>query len=158
MLNEKICIRFQNKQSVILTHCHVISWCLILRGKMDTDKVPHRVAKRASIYWLWDQNVSSSRILHNSSALFNVPSVFNHVSVQPIHDVAQSYLNSWRPTDTTWRHRSWSIAVHVPNETKPLPEPMLTYHQWDLVAFAWGQFHSKCYRYLSLIGFETLLI
>ena len=31
--------------------------------------------------------------------------------------------------------------------TKPLPEPMLTYHQYDLVTyFFWGQFYM---RYLS---------
>ena len=38
----------------------------------------------------------------------------------------------------------------VPDSTKPLPGPMLTYHQWGLVAFTWGQFHEKCSRYLSL--------
>ena len=59
---------------------------------IDKDKVPHGVAKRESIYWFWNQNVSSSRILHNSFALFIVPSSFNPVSVQSIHDVAQSYL------------------------------------------------------------------
>ena len=59
---------------------------------MNIDKVPYGVANRASIYWLGDQNVSSSRILHNSFSLFIVPSAFNPVSVQPIHDVAQSYL------------------------------------------------------------------
>ena len=30
----------------------------------------------------------------------------------------------------------------LPNGTKPLPEPMLTYHQWGSVAFTWEQFHS----------------
>ena len=38
----------------------------------------------------------------------------------------------------------------LPDGTKPLPEPMLTYHQWSLVAFTWGQFHMKCSRYLPL--------
>ena len=28
----------------------------------------------------------------------------------------------------------------LPDGPKPLPEPMLTYHQWGLVAFIWGQF------------------
>ena len=29
----------------------------------------------------------------------------------------------------------------LPDGTKPLPEPMLTYHQWGSVAFTWEQFH-----------------
>ena len=45
-----------------------------------------------------------------------------------------------------------------PDGTKPIPEPMLTYHQWDLLAFTWGKFHQKCSRYLSLIWVWKLLI
>ena len=45
-----------------------------------------------------------------------------------------------------------------PLNTKPLPEPMLTSHQWSLVAFIWKQFHRKCSRYLSLIWVWKLLI
>ena len=29
----------------------------------------------------------------------------------------------------------------LPEGAKPLPEPMLIYHQWERVAFTWGQFH-----------------
>ena len=29
----------------------------------------------------------------------------------------------------------------LPDGTKPLPEPILIYHQWERVAFTWGQFH-----------------
>ena len=38
----------------------------------------------------------------------------------------------------------------VPSGNKPLPEPLLTYHKWKLLAFTWGQFYRKCSRYLSL--------
>ena len=38
----------------------------------------------------------------------------------------------------------------LPDDTKPLPEPMLTNHQWGVMAFTWGQYHRKCPRYLSL--------
>ena len=31
----------------------------------------------------------------------------------------------------------------VPSGTKPLPEPMLTYHHSSPVAFIWGQFHTR---------------
>ena len=34
--------------------------------------------------------------------------------------------------------------------TKPLPEPMLTYHSWGSVAFIWKQFHRKCSWYQSV--------
>ena len=42
--------------------------------------------------------------------------------------------------------------------TKPLPEPMLTYDQWCVVAFTWWQFHKKYLRYLSLKWVWNLLI
>ena len=35
----------------------------------------------------------------------------------------------------------------LPGGTKPLPEPVLTCHQRDSVAFTWVQFHMKCSRY-----------
>ena len=34
----------------------------------------------------------------------------------------------------------------LPDDTKPLPEPMLTYHYYGPVTFIWGHF---CKRYLS---------
>ena len=37
----------------------------------------------------------------------------------------------------------------LPDGTKLLPEPMLTDHQLDIVAFTWGQFHSYCPSYYS---------
>ena len=32
----------------------------------------------------------------------------------------------------------------LPDGTKPLTEPMLTYHQMGTVAFFWEQFRRKC--------------
>ena len=46
----------------------------------------------------------------------------------------------------------------LPDGTKPLPEPMLTYHQSGLVAFTQWQFHTKCSIYLSLIQVWKSLI
>ena len=71
-----------------------------------------------------------------------------------------------------FRVRSWNIGMRrmslnilngsdsglLPDGTKPLPESMLTNHQWDLVAFTWGYFDRKCLRYLSLIWVSKLLI
>ena len=39
----------------------------------------------------------------------------------------------------------------LPDGIKPLPEPMLTYHQWGLAAFTWGKFDRKSSWYLLLI-------
>ena len=46
----------------------------------------------------------------------------------------------------------------LPDGTKPLPEPMLTYHQSGPVAFTWGQFPMKCSIYLFLIRVWKSLI
>ena len=46
----------------------------------------------------------------------------------------------------------------LPDSIEPLPEPLLTYHNWGFLAFTWGQFHRKCSRYLSLIWLRKLLI
>ena len=37
----------------------------------------------------------------------------------------------------------------VPDSTKPLPEPMLTNHQWSPVTFRSGQFHKRCLNHQS---------
>ena len=40
---------------------------------------------------------------------------------------------------------SYYLYMHlVPDGTKPLPEPILTYHQWGPVVITWGQFHIIC--------------
>ena len=53
-----------------------------------------------------------------------------------------------------WRHMVTWIWINIgsgngllPDGTKPLPEPMLTYHQRGSVAFSSEQFHRKCSRY-----------
>ena len=43
----------------------------------------------------------------------------------------------------------------LPDGTKPLPEPIMTNHQWGLVAFTWGQFHRECSR--SILDMIKLL-
>ena len=38
----------------------------------------------------------------------------------------------------------------LPDGTKPLPEPMLTNHHWNLVTFISGRFHKRCLNHQSL--------
>ena len=59
------------------------------------------------------------------------------------------------PIYTVWRHRFGSKLAQV---IKPLQESMLTFYQWGLVAFSWGQFHRKCSVYLPLIKDSKLLM
>ena len=41
----------------------------------------------------------------------------------------------------------------LPDSTEPIPEPVLTYHQWGPVAFIWGQFHcnSSIFQWLECL-------
>ena len=50
------------------------------------------------------------------------------------------------------------LVTSFDNGTKPLPEPMLTNDQWDVVAFSWQHFHRKYPRYLLLQWVGNLLI
>ena len=52
-----------------------------------------------------------------------------------------------------WQHKVTKIWVNIgsgngllPDVTEPLPEPMLTYHQWGPVALFQRQFHINCSR------------
>ena len=47
----------------------------------------------------------------------------------------------WRPMVTQNLVNIGSGNGLMPVGTKPLPEPMLTYHHWNPSAFSWQQFH-----------------
>ena len=57
-------------------------------------------------------------------------------------------ISSLWPSDAIWRCRSCSTLV--PDGIKPLPEPMLTDHQWNPVTFISGQFHRRYLNHQSL--------
>ena len=67
------------------------------------------------------------------------------------------------PSNTIWLHRiniTSSICL-LPDGTKPLPEQMLTYHQWGIVAFTWGPFHKyllKIYIPENSLKFTNLIL
>ena len=56
-------------------------------------------------------------------------------------------VNSLWPSNARWRQKSESTLAQVmallPDGTKPLPETMLTDHQWSPVTFILGQFHNR---------------
>ena len=56
------------------------------------------------------------------------------------------YINSLWSGDTIWQQLKISVNIGsgdglLPDGTKPLPEPMLTYHKYIPVTITWGQFH-----------------
>ena len=84
---------------------------------------------------------------------------------------SQTNFNSFWPGDAIWRHRTWSILAQVmacclmaPDGSEPLPEPMLTDHQWGPVTITRGQFHKRYlshqlrkldWNYISKISFKS---
>ena len=76
--------------------------------------------------------------------------VYSFIQENAFENVAGTILswpqcvNSLWPSDAIWRQEIWvSIGSGnglFPDGTKPLPEPMLTDHQWSPVTFIWGQF------------------
>ena len=59
-------------------------------------------------------------------------------------------VNSLWFSDAIWRQGSGSTLAQVMACIKPLPEPMLTDHQWSPVTFIFGQFHKRCLNHHSL--------
>ena len=73
-----------------------------------------------------------------------------------LQKIIQFHINSLWPSDVT-ATQIWVIIGSpndlLPDGTKPLSEPILTKHQWSLVAFTWVQFHRKHSRYqMNLIN------
>ena len=63
------------------------------------------------------------------------------------------FINSLWPSDTIWRHIWVNIGSGnglLPDGTKPLPEPMLTFHNLSPVTFILGQFHKRCLNHQPL--------
>ena len=57
-------------------------------------------------------------------------------------------INSLRPSDSIWRHRSDSTLVQVMAWCRQAT--MLTYHQLGLLSFVWGKFHKRFLNHHSL--------
>ena len=100
----------------------------------------------------------------NSLGIYNF-SLFGQ-AVTPKTTIEQSMwfrqtFNSLWPSDAIWRQILVNIGSGnglLPDGTKPLPEPMLTDHQWSPVTFIWGQFRKKCLNHQSLKSVRKLHI
>ena len=75
-------------------------------------------------------------------------------SMFPCGVTLPQWVNSLWRSDAIWWQRSGSTLAQVMaccvTDTKPLPEPMLTYHQWSPVTFILGQFQKRCLNHQSL--------
>ena len=55
-----------------------------------------------------------------------------------VTDLIQDVVGCTCPCDAIWRRKIWSTLVQMLDGTKPLPEPILAYHQWGPLAFILG--------------------
>ena len=90
---------------------------------------------------------------------------YKNISSRGPLSMTNTLFNSLWPSDAIYMwHRSGSTLAQVMASCLTAPShyldrwSVLTYHQWGLVAFTWGQFHRKYSRYLSLIWVCKLLI
>ena len=70
--------------------------------------------------------------------------------------IDQHYFGWWLGADQAQCVNALSPSRN-PDGTKPLPEPMLTDHQWSPMPFMLGQFHKRCLNYQSLKLFENYM-
>ena len=71
-------------------------------------------------------------------------------------DWCHCLINSLWPSDAIKWKRTVNIGSGnglLPDGTKPLPDPMLTYHQYGPVASIGGHYHEKVWRYQSVKQF-----
>ena len=63
-------------------------------------------------------------------------------------------INSLWPSDAIWGHKSWSTLAHVRAcrlmAPQPLPELVLTYHQYSPMIFIWGHYCKMISKYQSV--------
>ena len=105
---------------------HYLNWCWIIVYRTSGNK----------LRWIFSDNTI---IFSEENSLENITSIMKW-------RLFCSYphcFNSFWPCNSVWQHRSVNIGSGnglLPDSTKPLPEPVLTCHQWDLVASPEGNF------------------
>ena len=120
----------------------------------------------AGTFWIKSQ--WSPKILIRSTSLdictivkiliFNILS-FSDVICRARAFTFDTFNSLWR-SDAIWWHRAGSTLSQViygllPDGCKPLPRPVLTNHQWALVAFTWWQFRRKSF---TMIAYECHVV
>ena len=68
-----------------------------------------------------------------------------------------TFTTTWHPVTEIWVNLGPGNGL-LPDGTKPLPEPMLTDHQWSPMTFILGQFQKRCLNHQSLKSVWKLYI
>ena len=118
----------------MLTHESLPTWCWLLIGQFWPDLT--QLPLTSLCHWKAESCAITKLFPRNKCKLTNWGQVAHMVSEFGQH---------------------WFRYGLMPDRTKPLPEPMLTSHQWSLVAVTWRQFRRKFSRYLSFISASKLL-
>ena len=121
---------------------HSRSICLYCRSMvnhLDLRPVVYDFCKHYFAHWwsYWPRNKGRFFVFH--STMFDDAFIFFFLNL---------LINSLWPADNmVTQVTTGSGNGLVPTGTKPLPEPMLTSHQWGPLAFSSGQFHRNCSRW-----------
>ena len=126
------------------------------------------------VYVHMDETVLKSLFQYNvcSSRSFWIHKYFSSISNRTGCKTKAKAATKWHsvlgrvnllwPIDAIWRHRSGSALARVMTcclaTRKPLPEPMLTCHQWGPVAVTWGQFYKGCPNHQLLNQLKMYLL
>ena len=101
--------------------------------------------------WMWDCNVTYIFYLSTVFGLLLFKGLGYSV-VKKSHDLWSDW-NDQVNRDAIWRQIWVNISSGnglLPDGTKPLPEPMLTEHQWSPMTIILEQFHERCLNHQSL--------
>ena len=121
----KYCLSFVCSHNNVFITFVIAMLCMVLRCKIFV-----RVITRLTTNWGQNILMSGNRVFTGTAG-----------------------FNALRPSDTIWRQIWVNIGSGnglMPDSTKPLPEPMLTDHQWSPLTFILGQFNKGCLNHQSL--------
>ena len=146
----KLFFSIETVQWIIEKLLELLNWCNILMNGFLPILHHFKNSRSFSIILLYGVGGSSRFINYGTMKMRTVQLKMRTVLWKWEHYNAilyNTFLNQL--TVAYWRHMATQMWVNtgsgnglVPDGTEPLPEPMLTSHQWGAVAFIWEQFQS----------------
>ena len=127
-----------------LSQCHGC-WCPgDLRHQVISN---HGIENRGSINWTLFSTTKDLDYQHRFSVEIWWQIQINFYVSQ--NEFSMTRVNSLWPSDAIWVNIGSGNGL-LPDGTKPLPEPMLTDHQWSPVTSILGRFHKRHLNHQSL--------
>ena len=111
--------------------------------------------------WCWLYCMNKIKAFMWIKKAFFLPLLWSNWQVQTAEYVGLTHCSLLMPYGDIDLGQHWSGNGLLPDGTKPFPEPTLTYHHRNLVAFIlfiWVQFYRKRSRYLTLVWVWKFLI